>query len=400
MQVQDEDFDAQPELLNTPSWVVNLETGQLLPHAPEYLMKWVTRCDPNMDAMIPWDQMDNEAMVEAHLQKWAPRFLFTLRNCTGVNHPDGHQGWGAPAIGCIYGYILIGEIRHHALFFIIGEPGIGKTQLWQVIFKIIGSYSGKIRHASISKSADAGLKRFDKSEMVGKRMLWVDETMISMTFDEAWMSDMASGEEMQVEHKFGRTATVKNVGKICISGNHPPHFTSGKAGGLVSRMMLANAKGENLRGKKGVEVVNVAKKIAEEEGPALLTWAIQNAIYDHTPGGHERFSRLLEPMKQASSKYAADDSSIVQWVKDDLELDPTFDIDLKDAYAGFKTYTQGNNEFSRLRSSDFLRLLLIEFPELGRGERTDKKRLHRVYIRGLGFRRAYDDAGNEMKFPP
>jgi phage/plasmid-associated DNA primase len=121
------------------------------------------------------------------------------------------RGWGWLAVGAIYGYILIGEIRHHALFFVIGEPGIGKTQLWQVIFKLLDLYSAKIRHASIQASADSGLKRFDKAEMVGKRMLWVDETVISMRFDETWMSDMASGEEMLVEFKYGATTTVVSV---------------------------------------------------------------------------------------------------------------------------------------------------------------------------------------------
>jgi phage/plasmid-associated DNA primase len=160
-----------------------------------------------------------------------------------------------------------------------------------VIFKLLDLYSAKIRHASIQASADSGLKRFDKAEMVGKRMLWVDETVISMRFDETWMSDMASGEEMLVEFKYGATTTVRNVGKICISGNHPPHFTSGKAGGLVSRLMLAKAKGQNRRGKEGIELVNVAKHIAKEERPAVLMWAIQNAALDYQPGGHDLLLR-------------------------------------------------------------------------------------------------------------
>jgi phage/plasmid-associated DNA primase len=403
MIVEEKHFDAQPHLLNTPDYVVDLRTGQTLPHAPELLMRQQTLVSPNPDAFLPWEKIDDPVAVEEHLKRWTPRFYFTLKNLDGTNCTDNHIGtklWFIKAIGGIYGYMLIGEVRHAGIFFLEGPPGIGKTQAWEVLYLILRTYGEQIFADFISKNGEG--HRFDLGRIAGKRMLFLDETMMGMLYDEARMSLLASGSTLTVEIKFGRDSVkFPNRAKLCISGNHRPHFISGEAGGLSSRMMLFEAQGEYLRGGPK-DIHNVAALIAQEEGPAILTWAIQNAVLDYQDGGHQRFHELMAPAKAATKEYTRQDSTIVQWADEHVQFgadcEPDFETDLIDLYKSFKEYAKDANDMQRLRPQDFKRLLMAAFPEL-KADKRGRPNIGRVFLKGIAFKAPVDAVGNVVEFP-
>src|SRR5271165_1706439 len=329
-------------------------------------MRQSTLIDPEISAQISWDQLDDQAAVEAHMAKWAPRFLLTL-NLDGTNDRQGPTPDFILSVGAVYGYVIIGEIRHHGVFFLEGEPGIGKTQVWQVLYEALAGehghgYAKQVTADFISKNGEG--HRFDISMIIGKRMLFLDETMMAMSFDEARMSNLASGKTMECEIKFGRDSVkFANRAKLCISGNHRPHFISGEAGGLASRLMLFEAKGKSLRGS-AIGINNVATQIVQDEGPAILMWAIQNAWLDYAAEGHTRYHRLMATAKAAAAEYTRQDSPVVQWVDDCMELSLEFDIDLVDALKDYIAYHKDFGEKRKPRPTDLKRLLLAAYKDL------------------------------------
>lgn len=402
MLVRERDFDAQPHLLNTPDHVWDLKNATILSHSPDLLMRMCTAVSPDLTAILAEDDLENPAAIEAHFAKWAPRFLFTVKNLDGSKKADvGYRDWFVLTVGAMYGYIQIGEILHAGIFFMEGEPGLGKTQIWYVMFLLLDGesetgYAKKLTADFISKNGVA--HRFDMSMIIGKRMLFIDETMMGISFDEARMSDLGSGAYMEAEVKFGRDSVgFTNRGKLCISGNHRPHFISGAAGGLASRMMLVEAFGEDLRGKEGVDKHNIAVDIVQEEGPALLMWAIQNAIQDYKKGGHERFHRLMAPTKAATRQYVKEDNTFVQWVEDRMQLSSEIDIDLLTAFAAFREYQKDINDKQTYRRTDFKRLLKAAFPHLKFETRSENEGHGRACIRGLGYKRP--EGENVVVFP-
>lgn len=79
------DFDQQPDLLNTPSGVVDLTTGTLLPHDPDYLLTKMTAAAYDPDAEHEdWDKA-LEA-VPAEVRDWLQ--LRAGQACTGHMPPD------------------------------------------------------------------------------------------------------------------------------------------------------------------------------------------------------------------------------------------------------------------------------------------------------------------------
>jgi P4 family phage/plasmid primase-like protien len=359
-------------------------------------MRQQTLMSPDSTKAIATEQLDDPAALNTHFQRWMPLFLGLLRNLDGTNDEIGRRPYFIPAVGAVYGYVPMGELLHAAIFFLEGMPGIGKTQIWQILFKLLASYAMKVTANFISKNGEG--HRFDLATTLGKRMLFCDETMLGMSYDEARLSDLATGEELETEAKYGREPVrFGNRAKLCISGNHRPRFVSGEAGGLTSRLMLLEAKGENLRaGPKDVH--NIASQIVDKEGPAIMMWAIQNAVADYAEP--HRFNRLMKPAKAAAREYSREDSPIVHWIEDRMRIAPEANIDFVDAFRGFREFLKDQGEKWNVRRGDFMRLLKAVYPRLkfpAKG-RTNGPHPNRKYIEGIGYP-IQDAADNVIVFP-
>jgi phage/plasmid-associated DNA primase len=87
--------------------------------------------------------------------------------------------------------------------FMYGPPGVGKSVIAQILFELLATYAFLIDESFLSKNG-GDAKRFDMGDIIGKRMLFMDETQLGMTWDETRMSKAASARKLSVELKFGR----------------------------------------------------------------------------------------------------------------------------------------------------------------------------------------------------
>jgi hypothetical protein len=191
MVAREEDFDAHPRLLNTPDGVIDLKTGAISDHNSALLLRQITLVTPDFNAVF-----DND------YERLCPRFFSVLRNIAAG------RPWVIPAIRAMYAYCLTREIRHHSLFFIQGPPGVGKTQLLQILFELLHTYGFLLGESFLSKNGGE-TKRFDIADIIAKRMLFLDETMLGMSWDETRMSAMSSGKMLSAELKFGAARALQ-----------------------------------------------------------------------------------------------------------------------------------------------------------------------------------------------
>jgi phage/plasmid-associated DNA primase len=117
-------------------------------------------------------------------------------------------------------------------------PGLGKSQIVQAVFEILNTYAQLINESLLSKNGSE-TKRFDMADWIGKRMGFMDETQLGMTWDETRMSRSASAEYLSAELKFGRRLKFLNTLKITVVGNHKPNFAAAETGGLTRRITAA-----------------------------------------------------------------------------------------------------------------------------------------------------------------
>ncbi len=107
-------WDTDPWLLNTPSGIVDLQTGKMLPHDPEQYITKITAVAPGGDC---------------------PRWLQFLDEITGGN-VELQQ-----FLQRVAGYSLTGSIREHALFFAYGTGGNGKGVFLNTLSAILADYA-------------------------------------------------------------------------------------------------------------------------------------------------------------------------------------------------------------------------------------------------------------------
>jgi putative DNA primase/helicase len=107
------DLDAHPELINTPSGVVNLRTGEITPHSPDLLLTRITAYPADLDAPHPqWD-------------------AFLKETFDGDDELIGYMQRLA-------GLALLGNVRDHVLPFLHGIGANGKGVLTLVLQGLLG----------------------------------------------------------------------------------------------------------------------------------------------------------------------------------------------------------------------------------------------------------------------
>lgn len=375
LQAEECDFDQHHHLLNTPDGVINLRDGKLSPHDPALLLRNITLVSPGYNAMFDYERR-------------CPKFFKVLANVAGA------RAHIIPAIRAWYAYTLTGDMRHQALMFLYGPPGVGKTVIAEVLFLLLGSHSKLIDKSFLSKNGGES-KRFDMATIIGKRMLFMDETQLGMSWDETRMSKVGSARRLNAELKFGRAVEFDNTGKIFVVGNHKPKFVAADTGGLVSRMLLTEAVGTNYREKKNKGIDELARIIVEEEAEAILMWALEQSVADYA--NPELFGELTEDLKDASKEYAKEDSLMHQWLDSEMELADDLDIDQPDAIEAYLKFVEritgkkGHVTPSAFKSSLKAAAPSVEFDffdELD-GKRKQLKRTtwphpNRAYYKGIG----------------
>jgi putative DNA primase/helicase len=368
MQVSEHDFDQHHQLLNTPDGVFDLRTGAMTEHDPTLLMRNITLVSPDYGALGDYERC-------------MPKFLKVLRHgAQGRNHYiNANRAWGA--------YTLTGEVRHQALGFLHGPPGVGKSIIGEVLAEIMHTYTCLLNESFFSKNG-GDAKRFDMANLIGKRMAYMDETQLGMSWDETRMSKGASARKLTAELKFGRTVQFDNTAKILVVGNHKPNFVAAETGGLTSRMLLIEAQGCNYRDPKNKGIDTLAQQIIDEELPAILAWLIEECVADYnTPG---LFDERMAEAREAAQEYAKEDSPIRQWGTHEMCVAEDRDIDLVEAiekYVDFYKRISGGKA-PHIKPSGFKASLKAAFPSISFGNRTRGPHPNRAYINGFGYPKA------------
>ncbi|MDZ4235057.1 MAG: phage/plasmid primase, P4 family, partial [Dietzia sp.] len=143
-------WDNDPFLLGTPGGTVNLRTGELRPSQPSEGVSRVTAVAPDLKADCP-------------------RWLAFLDEATGGDREVARflQQWG--------GYCLTGVTREHALVFVYGPGGNGKSVWLNTITAVLNGYATTA--AMDTFTASAGDKHpTDLAMLRGARLVTASET--------------------------------------------------------------------------------------------------------------------------------------------------------------------------------------------------------------------------------
>jgi phage/plasmid-associated DNA primase len=236
-------------------------------------------------------------------------------------------------------------------------------------------------------------KRFEMVQIIGKRILIKDETQQGGAYDETLLCSVATQDTLTAEFKHGKNGVeFRNTASLIMAGNNRPRWTAGEVGGLVERLLLLEITSEKFRGT-AKEIHNLAQLIADEEGPAIMMWALQGAMLDYADADMSEYRALTAPMLEETMSDAREQSPVRQWGEamelveaPDLKMETTATFNMFRSWH-YSTTHQHNN----MSLDDWKKAVKTAWPSVRFGNTTRRPHPNRATMFGLGQRVAFPE---------
>ena len=199
-----DDFDLNPYHFNVANGVVDLRTGELLPHDREFMCSSISN-EVNFDptATAPhWERFLELVMPNREHRRYLQRLI---------------------------GYTLIGEVRDQIFVVHIGSGGNGKGVVLDTVSFILGEYATTGQRESFVRKSNSNRIPADIASMEGKRIVVVDELNDNQKLDEALLKDITGGGIIKAEAKNVNPWEYTPKFTLHFRTNHMPDLPSDKS---------------------------------------------------------------------------------------------------------------------------------------------------------------------------
>lgn len=304
--VTSEIWDRDQWLLGTPGGTVDLRTGERQPAKQgDYITK--------ATAVAPAPQMQ--------CQTW----LAFLREATAGDKALMRflQQW------C--GYCLTGITREHALLFIYGPGGNGKSVFLNTVAAVLGDYC---RTASMDTfTASPGDRHSTDIAMLrGARLVTATETEEGRAWAEARIKQMTGGDPVTARFMRQDFFTFTPQFKLTIAGNHKPALRN-VDDGARRRFNIVPFLHKPTQPDRQLE-----EKL-RAEWPGILGWIIDGCL-DWQNNGLVRPKVVVE----ATEEYFAAQDTIGRWLAERCILEPHLEEKPGRLVADCRTWAANNGE--------------------------------------------------------
>jgi P4 family phage/plasmid primase-like protien len=196
IQVNNDDLDKDPWLLNCPNGTLNLRTGGLQPFNKEDYITKMAGTDFDPDAHCPiWEK-------------------FLLR----VLHNDGEM---VSFLQRAVGYSLTGSTREQRAFMLFGTGANGKTTFIETVRAVLGEYARNTEFSTfLQRSSDS--VRTDIARLKGARLVTASESEEGRKLATALVKTITGGELVTARFLYQSEFEYRPVLKMWLATNHKP----------------------------------------------------------------------------------------------------------------------------------------------------------------------------------
>lgn len=286
-------FDQRPELLGlTDGSVLNLETRQLLPPAPELMVTQFagTNYDPHAKA---------------------PEFMRFLRTITG----------GDAGLICliqeVFGLSLSGHALRSQVFFFYGPEGNnGKSVLLELMNTVAGDYAVAVRASVLLRrrgNVDPEAATPQLVRLRGKRLATISEFARSGVLDVELLKDVLGADTISARGLHRDPVEFRNSATPCVRSNHMPDADArdGAAWDRIAIIPFQIVVPEAQRDPR------LRERLAATELSGILNFALDGLARVMARGG-----RVAIPEKVAAlvAEHRAASDVLGRWLTDCVEL--------------------------------------------------------------------------------
>lgn len=268
VRVSEDQFDARPWELNTPGGIVNLRTGQVLPHDPSHLHTKLTAADPtSTGGRELWEGFLTRVLPDPQVREFMQQ---------------------------VAGLALIGQVLEHVFIFAYGQGANGKSVFFDVLGEVLGDYATTVDAGTIMHKRNERETALELGKFAGHRLVVMSEVNMDDRINEAMLKTLTGGDKLHVRALYRNGQTVRPQHTLFMAGNHRPALPSGGGHSMWRRMRVVPF-GEQIPAH---EQDPLLKEKLLGAGGAVLAWAIEGAV------SYQRAGRLVTPVAVESETRA------------------------------------------------------------------------------------------------
>jgi P4 family phage/plasmid primase-like protien len=313
-------LDYDPNLLNTPYATYDLSQGLEgeQPHDPTDLITKITNVSPGNAGKEIWEDALN---------------TFFCGDRELIDYVQTTVGMAA-----------IGKVYQEHMIIAYGGGANGKSTFWNTIFRVLGTYAGKISADALTMGCKHNT-RPEAAELKGKRLIIASEMEEGMRLNTAMVKQLCSTDEIQAEKKYKDPFHFVPSHTLVLYTNHLPKVGANDDG--IWRRLIVIPFNAKITGKSDIK--NYADYLYEKAGPYIMTWIINGAKKAIAAKFH---TKLPNVVKEAIDRYRESNDWLGQFIEERCEVDPSYSEKSGELYQQYRFSCIQNGEYLR-STSDF-----------------------------------------------
>jgi putative DNA primase/helicase len=299
-------WDSDRWLLNTPGGTVNLLSGKIQPHRRQDYCTKITAAAPGGSCPMWHEFLNRITAGDLELQAFLQR---------------------------ICGYSLTGITREHALFFLYGTGGNGKSVFVNSITGMLGDYAAT---APVEAFLASSFERHptDLAGLRGARLVTAIETEEGRRWAEAKIKSLTGGDAISARFMRQDFFQYTPQFKLMVAGNHKPGLRS------VDEAMRRrlNLIPFTVTIPPDERDKHLEEKL-REEGGGILQWAIEGCLAWQRDG--------LQPpaiVQKATEDYLAAEDKLGIWLEEHCKTSPAYRTATAALFRDWKEWCDGSGE--------------------------------------------------------
>lgn len=341
LEINQSELDKDEFLLNTPSFTVDLKTGEYREHIAEDYITKETLTDPSVDNMDLWlDALDTFFLKDKELIDYVQK---------------------------VAGISLIGKVYIEALIIAYGDGRNGKSTFWNTISRVLNLYSGSISADILTVNSKRNAKP-ELAETRGKRLLIAAELQEGLRLNTSNVKQLCSTDEIVAEKKYRDPFKFVPSHTLVLYTNHLPKVSALDEG--TWRRLIVIPFEAKIKGSSDIK--NYTDYLVDKAGGAVLSWLIEGA----KKAIDEDFKFTLpKKVSDAIDEYKESNNWFKHFLNECCELDSSYEEKSGDLYQEYRSYC--------LRTGDYVRSTGDFYAALSSNGFVRRKTSQGIVISGL-----------------
>ena len=303
------EVDPDPWLLNCQNGVVDLKTGQLLEHRPDYLIDKMVLAEYDPTAECPqW-----EKFLDVIMQGDKDMVFFLQK---------------------VVGYCLTGITDERAFFVLHGSGKNGKSVFCETLATLFAGYSQKISSDALLLKRYGDDAKRDLASLRGIRFVFASETAEGRRLAENKVKEIVGQDTVEGRFLYHEKFEYKPIFKLFLHTNHKPDIR-GTDEAIWDRIKLIpfNHRFDGSVPRRQVD------EMFEREFAGILRWAVDGCLLWLSDG-----LETPEPVLNATKEYRNESDVLAEFLEDRCLIESGAQVVKGDLYSEYIDWTENSKE--------------------------------------------------------